>query len=455
MIWEQRHGEWKPSPKDQRGPFDVDYARIIHSASFRRLQGKTQILNLGDSDFYRTRLTHSLEVAQIAGGIRQYLEQRCPDYEQCLPSPVLIQAIGFTHDLGHAPFGHGGEVALNYCMRDAGGFEGNAHTLRILSRLEHYSMRDGANLTRRSLLGVLKYPARYSVVQSGHLRPCLAKEPTSIRIIERDQSKPPKCYLDSEQEIVDWILDPLTDAERRLFQRIVKTKGKHATTQCRSLDSTIVDIADDVAYGVHDLEDAVALGLMPAEVFRQHVTRDKCDAFLDTRKRKGHAERNGDPYDSFVKDLFGDGGTRKRLIGELINYFVTSTTVIEREEFTEALVRLRAYLGDTERSFLECLKTAVFREVIESPSVQHLEFKGQKMVVSVFEALKSDPKALLPADPYRQYEEARGSREEDRVICDYVAGMTDAFLIKTYDRLFSPRMGSVFDMLSSRDARGR
>lgn len=135
MSWYARQENWKAQSEDARDEADVDYARVIHSASFRRLQGKTQILNLGDSDFYRTRLTHSLEVAQIAGGIVRQLRQDFSDHAASahLPDHSLIQAIGVTHDLGHPPFGHGGEVALNYCMRAAGGFEGNGQTLRILS----------------------------------------------------------------------------------------------------------------------------------------------------------------------------------------------------------------------------------------------------------------------------------------------------------------------------------
>ncbi|TWB50802.1 dGTP triphosphohydrolase [Bradyrhizobium sacchari] len=126
-VWLERRSGWKPHSDDARGPHDVDYARIVHSGSFRRLQGKTQILNLGDSDFYRTRLTHSLEVAQVAGGIAEQLRKdfnQHPAYAY-IPPRSLIQTAGFCHDLGHPPFGHGGEVALNYCMREFGGFEGS------------------------------------------------------------------------------------------------------------------------------------------------------------------------------------------------------------------------------------------------------------------------------------------------------------------------------------------
>jgi dGTPase len=110
MSWHARREGWTPQPEDAREDADIDYARVIHSASFRRLQGKTQILNLGDSDFYRTRLTHSLEVAQIAGGVAKQLAKSFPDHEATrqLPDRGLIHAVGCTHDLGHPPFGHGG-----------------------------------------------------------------------------------------------------------------------------------------------------------------------------------------------------------------------------------------------------------------------------------------------------------------------------------------------------------
>src|SRR4051794_39755444 len=163
-VWVERHSGWKQHSEDARSPHDVDYARIVHSGSFRRLQGKTQILNLGDSDFYRTRLTHSLEVAQIAGSVSRQIAAKYAKHPamEFLPDLSLIQSAGFSHDLRHPPFGHGGEVALNYCMREHGGFEGNGHTLRILAKLENFSERHGSDLTRRVMLAVLKYPVPYS-----------------------------------------------------------------------------------------------------------------------------------------------------------------------------------------------------------------------------------------------------------------------------------------------------
>lgn len=450
---EKRRSDWEPQPEDARSPYDVDYARIVHSASFRRLQGKTQILNLGDSDFYRTRLTHSLEVAQIAGGVRRQLQKQLPadhPVQPYLPDASLIQAIGFAHDLGHPPFGHGGEIALNYCMREAGGFEGNAQTLRILSKLETFSAQHGADLTRRTLLGVLKYPAPYSKVRNPDIQPSLAQGPTSIRIIDQGKSKPPKCFLDEEMEVVEWIMRPLDCADRDRFQEIsyeqrYNTGDKpHSKTKHKSLDCSIMDVADDIAYGVHDLEDAISLKLITDEDFMYFVSQEKCANFLEHLSRKRPDESSSDPYNHFVQQLFSDSHSRKRSIGRLVHYFLMNTSICTDDGFSSPLLKHKAYILGAHCDFLKSLKRLIAEKVIMSPNVQHLEFKGQKMVVSVFEALQSNPKRYLPSDYYIRIEEGTPAC---RVICDYIAGMTDGFLLKTYDRLFSPRMGSVFDKL--------
>ena len=161
QLWSERQGNNTRRPDEIRSEYERDLSRLIHSSAFRRLQSKTQVLGLGESDFYRTRLTHSMEVAQIGRGIVQYINEseRFSKYKEYLPNMSLITAICLAHDIGHPPFGHGGEVALNYCMREYGGFEGNGQTLRILGKLDKYTEKHGLNPTRRMLLGVLKYPA--------------------------------------------------------------------------------------------------------------------------------------------------------------------------------------------------------------------------------------------------------------------------------------------------------
>ena len=445
MSWLARRENWNKQTEDARDDGDIDYARVIHSASFRRLQGKTQILNLGDSDFYRTRLTHSLEVAQISGGITKQLAKSHPRHlaTEHLPDRSTIQAISCTHDLGHPPFGHGGEIALNYCMRYNGGFEGNGQTLRILSRLENFSSRAGANLSRRSLLGILKYPVSYSRASNSDLLPRLIEGLSTIQIIDSSASKPPKCYLDTEQEVVDWILSPLTPRDREAFQDSIPQPGKHANAKHKSFDCSIMDAADDIAYGVHDLEDAIALRLISKEDFTAAL-QDNCKSFLDSLKQKYKDEFGNDVFSQFANGLFGETGVRKRFISRLVNHFVTAAEYLECSDFEEPLVRYRVRLAESQLEFLNSLKAFVVDNVIKSPSVQHLEFKGQGMVVAVFEAMQADAKRLLPTDVRRRYDAAHGS---PRTICDYVAGMTDIHLLKTYERLFSPRMGSVFDRL--------
>jgi len=434
--WSARRAAGERHREDARSDGDVDYARVIHSASFRRLQGKTQILNLGDSDFYRTRLTHSLEVAQIAGGLVAQLAKSFPDHPATaiLPERAMIHAIACAHDLGHPPFGHGGEIALNYCMRGAGGFEGNGQTLRLLTRLESFSHNAGANLSRRSLLGVLKYPCAVSRLQNPEITPRLQAGLSVLKTIDVAASTPPKGYFDSEGDVVDWILAPLSAADREGFTRSLPRAGKHAKTLHKSFDCSIMDVADDIAYGVHDLEDAIALGLVSEAQFRAAVLPEHCTSYLET----------GSSYDQLVAGLFGDGESRKDGISRLVNHVLSAVHYAERPEFDSDLLRWRAALPAAQADFLGALKDFVMREVIKSPNVQHLEFKGQSMVVAVFEALQSDPERLLPRETYVRFVEG----EQDlRIICDFLAGMTDTALLKSYERLFAPRMGSVFDRL--------
>lgn len=143
-----------------------------------------------------------------------------------LPDLSLIQAVGFSHDLGHPPFGHGGEVALNYCMTGRGGFEGN-----------------GANLSRRALLGILKYPVPFSRAENLGRKPELIAGPTTLKLINREKSKPPKCYLDCEQLIVHWILAPLSVPDRDLFTSCKKEADKHNKPLHKSFDCSIMDLA--------------------------------------------------------------------------------------------------------------------------------------------------------------------------------------------------------------------
>lgn len=451
-VWEARRETRRQRAGDPRTASDVDYSRIIHSGSFRRLQGKTQVLGLGESDFYRTRLTHSLEVAQIAGGLGAMFKDRYA-YEpvsEVLPDRATIQAIGMTHDLGHPPFGHGGEVALNYCMHGHNGFEGNGQTLRILSRLEKFSEREGANLARRTLLGVLKYPVPFSRAENPDKRliPRLRSDSHTVRLLDRNASKPPKCYMDSEADVVDWILDPLRWDDRDTFtstrDESTAKKPKHYKSLHKSLDCSIMDVADDISFGVHDLEDGIAMGLISPESVRLWIPEDDVQSLMWHLGRHFPNEYGNDVYSGWVKALFSDNRTRKRQISRLVDYFMDECSIEELEEFSEPLLRYRAKLSADARRALDALGKANREEVIYSSTVQQMELRGQSMVIAVFEALRSEPDKFLPSDARVLW---KSSGEDIRTICDHVAGMTDLHLQRWYGRLFSPGAGSIFDKI--------
>jgi dGTPase len=226
-----------------RSPWRRDYARLIHCPSFRRLQGKTQVFPGYESDFFRNRLTHSLEVAQIAKSIAMRLNATAGEFKKNRLRPEIVEFAGLAHDLGHPPFGHTGEEALDESMREKGGFEGNAQTLRIVARLEKKStlrlvnddavafdrgedLRCGLNLTFRSLASLLKYD--YAI-------PTRSKD----RKVKEDVSKG---YYAEEKDLVAEIKRHVLGIDD------LSTIDKFKTIEC-----SIMDIADDIAYSTYDL----------------------------------------------------------------------------------------------------------------------------------------------------------------------------------------------------------
>lgn len=418
---------------DHRNDFERDLARLIHSAAFRRLQAKTQVLGIGEGDFHRTRLTHSMEVAQIGRGLVRNLKARprIPAKQQKnLPDEDLIFFAGLAHDLGHPPFGHGGEIALNYSMRQHGGFEGNAQTLRLLSKLEAHTPNCGLNLTRRSLLSILKYPVKYSQLRC-------TKLPKSVNRVNVKGSdwKPPKCFYDDECGVVEWILSPIqNDDLQRFIGFAPPTNSKNGKSKEMSFDATIMDLADDIAYGVHDLEDAIALRL---------ITRDMWDEL------KVKLDGNWLKTNNLLKlgyQLFGDSWQRKRAVGGLVGAFMVNAHIIERE-YVDPLLCYGVKLSEEAQQALRELKKTVYDKVIEIPEVQTLEYRGQQIIMQIYDAIASDPARLLKDNFKFIWEKATKGTEKLRTICDYISGMTDEYAIRLYERLFVPRQGTIFQRL--------
>ena len=425
-VWQSRIIEqYKHRPNDNRSPWQVDRSRIIHAAAFRRLQAKTQIMGIGLNDFYRTRLTHSLEVSQIGTGILRHLKTQHSDFNH-FPSTGLLETLCLAHDIGHPPFGHGGEIALNYMMRDHGGFEGNAQTLRIVAKLEPYSNGYGMNLTRRTLLGFIKYPA--FINELWHTIPDTRN---SRAFIKADDWRPAKGLYQDDAHIFDWIVEPLSQNDRTLLNTHATIDKHRAKTLYKSLDSAIMEHADDIAYAVHDLEDAIATRVLTLDDWQTHalphlqaLNFEWLNTLLETLTSR-----------LFSKNDF----ERKDAIGELVNTFIIHIHLdIQNEAFECPILKYTAKLHPEYESVLHILKHFVFQRLIRDPEMQQIEFKGQNLLIELFTAFASDPLRLLPETTQAQYIEAQKHNQGMRIICDYLSGMSDEYAYKTYQRLFLP-----------------
>jgi dGTPase len=249
FIREADVGGKKEGVEPYRSNFRRDYQRLLHAPSFRRLQGKTQLFPSEENDFYRTRLTHSLEVAQISKSIAIRLNNTNSYFKKHNIDLDLIEFAALAHDLGHPPFGHNGEYILDELMINHGGFEGNGQTFRILSRLEkkatsefpptrpfddHHDLRRGLNLTYRSLAAVLKYDR-------------MIPRTMDERVRESCRNEPCKGYYAVDRRLVE-------DVKEKVG---INNKGRFKTIEC-----SIMDVADDIAYSTYDIEDAFAAGFL-------------------------------------------------------------------------------------------------------------------------------------------------------------------------------------------------
>ncbi len=419
----RRSGESLQRPGDQRNPWQRDRARVLHSASFRRLQSKTQIMNVGENDFYRTRLTHSLEAAQIGSSLINQLQRvATPELAELLPDLNLMETLCLAHDIGHPPFGHGGETALNFKMLQSGGFEGNGQTFRIVGKLEAYHPEHGMDLTRRSLFGLLKYPVLMPPLPAPP-----AQQPGSL-----SQWKPAKALFACDADLLDWVLQPLNDSDRQLFQQVdVLDRSPWQKSRHKNLDASLMELADDIAYGVHDLEDAVVTGTLTEGQWNQH-----CGQFYQLL-----SPNLGQTVRSLGQQLFSaEHHLRKDAIGALVNIFVTQVQITEvLAGASEPLIRYNATLPSEERLLLDSLKAVVFEHVINQPDIQQLRYRSQNMLLDLFGAFHTEPERLLPRNTrarWRAAFEQQGQVSADRILCDYIAGMTDDDAERMYRNLF-------------------
>ena len=387
--------------RDARSPFQRDRARVLHSYAFRRLADKTQVVSPGQDDFPRTRLTHSLEVAQIGREMGAALG--------C--DPDVVDAAGLAHDLGHPPFGHNGEDALNTVALDGGcgGFEGNAQTFRILTRLESKTVADqpaGLNLTRASLDAVCKYPwpARAETTKFG--------------------------VYASDRAAFDWARDGVPDY-----------------TRC--LEAQVMDWADDVAYSVHDVEDGVHAGHIRLPVLASESERSAlCEQASEFYSPLTAAElapamdrllqlpplRDLAEYDG----TFAAQGLAKRATSELTGRFVSAAVTATRDKFgLEPLGRYRADLVVPDEVAAECalLKAIAYRYVMARRGVSGPLERQRRVLTELVSVLAEQGEPSLSLVMREFWRSAASDADRLRVVIDQVAQLTDSAALAWHARL--------------------
>jgi len=350
----------EPRPK-ARSEFQRDRDRIVHSTAFRRLEYKTQVFVNHEGDLFRTRLTHSIEVAQIARSIARALHL----------NDDLTEAIALAHDLGHTPFGHAGQDALNECMQAHGGFEHNLQSLRIVDRLEErYGAFDGLNLMFETREGILK-----------HCSPARARELGAL-------------------------------GERFL-------EGRRP-----SLEAQICNLADEIAYNNHDVDDGLRSGLLTLEqlegvsLFARHAAEADVE-FPDISGRRRVHETIRRMIGALVTDLLAESGRR----------------IAAAAPRTLAEVRAAPPLiAFTEKMQAEnrALKAFLREHLYQHYQVLRMTSKARRIIHDLFNAFVADPRLLPP-----QYREMAAAENITRATADYIAGMTDRYSMKEHRRLFS------------------
>lgn len=491
--------------EDYRSPFRRDYGRIIHSPAFRRLQRKTQLFPGDESDFFRNRLTHSLEVAQIAKSIAlriNYILRTELGYDTAGVDTDLIEVAGLAHDIGHPPFGHTGEEALDRCMRNFGGFEGNAQTMRIVAKLEKRQtesvgdlpdftefgdgrdLRRGLNLTYRTMAALLKYDRRIPMhrPKAGSLA---------------------KGYYESEESLI-----------KEIKQRVLR--GSVEVREMKVIEMQIMDLADDIAYSTYDLEDALKAGFAsPLDLISQINDREIANA-VASKLFKSQEEReyqHSNPSQS-DRSAFEDIKTRAaKVLLDVVDVFLRQTSKSAEEDFAKADLKVsfwealaeeesrpdllaalasklqtlskavagngyvraafcsyliarrmtkigvkvnesepalsKVEIPDDVRFEIDVLKHLTYELHIKSPRLRLVESRGHQVVSELFKSFDEDKAGdLLPLD-WRQRQKAFSEFLEHeafrkRLICDYIAGMTDAYALDMYARLKSANPSVLF-----------
>ncbi|MEZ5097508.1 MAG: deoxyguanosinetriphosphate triphosphohydrolase [Nocardioides sp.] len=399
----------------ERTPFERDRARVVHAASSRRLAAKTQVVGPETDDFVRNRLTHSLEVAQVARDLARALG--------CHPD--IVETAALAHDLGHPPFGHNGERVLAEVAAPAGGFEGNAQTLRLLTRLESKTLRAdgtsaGLNLTRATLDACTKYPWPRALAEPPHG----VHSDGSPRVVVKFG------VYDDDRPVFDWMRRP--------------APGDAAHGMARCLEAQVMDLADDVAYSVHDVEDGVVAGRVDLTRLDRaalwQTVRDwylpeaddgALEATLEALEAVGSWPRAA--YDASRRSL----AALKNLTSDLIGRFCGAVQEATFAASDGPLVRYRAALVVPEPTRLEIgvLKGIAAHYVMRADDRVSLMGRQRELVAELVGALAERGPDALDRAFADDWHAAADDAARLRVVVDQVASLTDASAVAWHGRL--------------------
>ena len=353
-----------------RSEYQRDRDRIIHSTAFRRLEYKTQVFVNHEGDLFRTRLTHSIEVAQMSRTIARALQL----------NEDLSEAIALAHDLGHTPFGHTGQDALNHCMKDYGGFEHNLQSLRVVDELEEkYAQFDGLNLTFESREGILKH-----------------------------------CSLKNAEQ--------LGDVGQRFLN---KTQP--------NIESQMVNLADAIAYNSHDVDDGLRAGFITIEQLREtslfkNLYANVAKDYPDLDKKRTIYEIVRRMIDEQIKDLIVASSEKITALNP--------QSVDDIRQHNDSLITFSESMSEMHYELKRFLRDNLYRHY----RVHRMSHKAGKVVGELFDALINDIRLMPPGYRIKAHvaEEKSGASGRARIVSDYIAGMTDRYAIKEYRRIFDP-----------------
>ena len=404
---------------DYRTIFHQDRDRIMFSPAFRRLQAKTQVFQAGEYDFYRTRLTHSLEVSRVAESIAIWLRKKSRAVQVDLQ---LLEAICLAHDIGHPPFGHAGERVLNSLMTPHGGFEGNAQTLRILTQTiyQRSEGRGGMTPSRALLDGVLKY-----------------------KRLHRERGGDSNHFIyDDQAEILHFCL-PTPDLR--------KSMANGDVNDFKSVECQIMDMADDIAYSCFDILDGWKA---------RFLTPEKLEAWRGETKSNPNLKKRLDTnQEKQLTELieFMTKGTLQPKMNGLIGTLIQSISVRKRRNFMSGKTRRYAYelqLNPTAGARIKLHKRLCVELIFGSSALQQIEYKGEQILRKLAQALLDNymgsavkTPVLVPRDVHRIIMAEEDKKIKARLLCDHLSGMTDAYALRSYKRLFDPDYGSISELI--------